>query len=61
MDTAPGTDHAATDPRKMVITFLVLVFIFSGVFWYLTMKTPQVAENAGYVREILSGARGTSR
>ncbi|KQC06499.1 MAG: abortive infection protein [Methanolinea sp. SDB] len=47
MDTAPGTDHPATDPRKMVITFLVLVFIFSGVFWYLTMKTPQVAENAG--------------
>lgn len=56
MDTAPGTDHAATDPRKMVITFLVLVFIFSGVFWYLTMKTPQVAENAGALWWYVIGA-----
>lgn len=46
MHASSGIQPPVTDPRKTVITFLVLVFVFSGVFWYLTMQTPQVAENA---------------
>lgn len=36
----------ATDPKKTVITFIVLTFALSSIFWYLISKTPLVADNA---------------
>ncbi|MEN6611803.1 MAG: CPBP family intramembrane glutamic endopeptidase [Methanoregulaceae archaeon] len=30
----------------MVVTFVVLTFVFSSVFWYLASQTPQVSANA---------------
>jgi len=35
----------ATNPRIMVITFVILTFLFSSVFWYLTSQTPLTAQN----------------
>jgi membrane protease YdiL (CAAX protease family) len=34
------------NPRITVLTFVILTFLFSSVFWYLTATTPPVAENA---------------
>ncbi|OPX64301.1 MULTISPECIES: CPBP family intramembrane glutamic endopeptidase [unclassified Methanoregula] len=41
-----GTSHTATNPKIMVITFVILTFLFSSVFWYLTSQTALVKENA---------------
>ncbi|PKG31178.1 MAG: CPBP family intramembrane metalloprotease [Methanoregula sp.] len=41
--------HAVTlkpDPKKTVVTFLILTVFFSGIFWYMTATTPLVKENA---------------
>ncbi|MBU4535772.1 MAG: CPBP family intramembrane metalloprotease [Euryarchaeota archaeon] len=35
----------ATNPKKTVITFVVLTFLLSSIFWYLTSRTPLVADN----------------
>lgn len=35
----------ATDPKKTVITFVVLTFALSSIFWYLISQTPLVADN----------------
>ena len=35
----------ATNPRIMVITFVILTFLFSSVFWYLTSQTPLTTQN----------------
>lgn len=36
----------ATNPKKTVTTFVVLTFALSSIFWYLTSRTPLVADNA---------------
>lgn len=36
----------STDPRITVLTYVLLTFVFSSVFWYLTSATPLVAANA---------------
>ena len=46
MDRSPPGQQPAADPRKTVATFVALAFLFSSVFWYLTVKTPPVAGNA---------------
>ena len=37
---------AATDPKTLVVTFVVLTFLLSSVFWYLTSQTALVKDNA---------------
>ena len=36
-----------TNPKTMVVIFVILTFLFSSVFWYLTAQTPAVASNVG--------------
>lgn len=45
-----------TDPKKTVVTFLILTVFFSGIFWYLTATTPLVKENAGILTLYAVGA-----
>ena len=44
------------DPKKTVVTFLILTVFFSGIFWYLTATTPLVKENAGILTLYAVGA-----
>jgi len=44
---APGSSRSLTNPKTMVVIFVILTFLFSSVFWYLTAQTPAVASNAG--------------
>lgn len=39
------TPLPAAGPKTMVITFVILTFLFSSVFWYLTSQTALVKEN----------------
>jgi hypothetical protein len=34
------------NPRITVLTFVILTFLFSSVFWYLTAIVPPLPENA---------------
>jgi CAAX protease family protein len=45
MKVSPATNRPATDLKITVITFVILTFLFSSVFWYLTSQTPLVKEN----------------
>ena len=45
MQNQPPSREPA-NPRHTVLTFVILAFLFSSVFWYLTATTPLVAENA---------------
>lgn len=40
-----GSPSARASPRVTVLTFVVLTFAFSSVFWYLSAVTPSTAEN----------------
>ena len=42
----PAMARPPTNPRVMVLAFVILTFLFSSVFWYLITITPQVAANA---------------
>ncbi|MDO9549932.1 MAG: type II CAAX endopeptidase family protein [Methanoregula sp.] len=42
----PDSAQSATNPKIMVITFVLLTFLFSSIFWYLTSQTPFVSANA---------------
>ena len=51
MGNSASSDDSAltrplTNPRVMVLTFVILTLLFSSVFWYLITITPQVAANA---------------
>ncbi|HOT04324.1 MAG TPA: type II CAAX endopeptidase family protein [Methanolinea sp.] len=46
MGASPSPGTAVTCPRIKIVTFVVLTFLFSSVFWYFTSQTPFVAENA---------------
>lgn len=53
----PGPEfRRKTDPKTMVITFIILTFLFSSVFWYLTSQTAPVRENAGQLMLYAVGA-----
>jgi uncharacterized protein len=41
----PGTPGSPANPKITVLTFVILTFAFSSVFWYLTAVTPLVAAN----------------
>jgi len=41
----PGTPASPANPKITVLTFVILTFAFSSVFWYLTAVTPLVAAN----------------
>ncbi|NMB79086.1 MAG: CPBP family intramembrane metalloprotease [Methanomicrobiales archaeon] len=56
MVSSPAPHPLNTDPKKTVITFLVLTVFFSGIFWYLTAQTPHVSENAGLLMFYAVGA-----
>lgn len=42
-----GSPAAPANPRVTVLTFVILAFAFSSVFWYLTAMTPLIADNQG--------------
>jgi len=42
-----GSPAAPANPRVTVLTFVILAFAFSSVFWYLTSMTPLIADNRG--------------
>ncbi|MDD1719653.1 MAG: CPBP family intramembrane metalloprotease [Methanoregulaceae archaeon] len=46
MLTAGSMRNSGPSPWKPLITFVVLAFVLSSVFWYLTITTPAVAANA---------------
>lgn len=56
METSPDLSRATTDPKKTVITFVILTFLFSGVFWYLTSQTALVKDNASQLLLFTIGA-----
>lgn len=41
----PATPVRTAGPKIAVLTFVILTFALSSVFWYLTSATPPVAEN----------------
>ncbi|MDO8873247.1 MAG: type II CAAX endopeptidase family protein [Methanoregula sp.] len=45
-----------TDPKIMVVTFVILTFLISSVFWYLTSQTPFVAGNQNQLMLYAVGA-----
>jgi membrane protease YdiL (CAAX protease family) len=45
MNTMPPSTNPV-NPRISVLTFVVLTFLFSSLFWFLTATTPLVHENA---------------
>lgn len=48
--------HPPVNPRITVITFVILTFAFSSIFWYLTSQTPQVKDNATMLMVYTVGA-----
>jgi membrane protease YdiL (CAAX protease family) len=42
----PFPSREPVNPRITVLTFVILTFLFSAVFWYLTATTAPIAENA---------------
>lgn len=51
----PDAQHA-TNPKITIITFVLLTFAFSSVFWYLTSQTPLVAANGNMLMIYAVGA-----
>jgi membrane protease YdiL (CAAX protease family) len=45
MSGTPVLTSKVTNPKIMVITFVILTFLFSSVFWYLTSQTSLTAQN----------------
>lgn len=45
-----------TDPKKMVITFVILTFLFSSIFWYLISITPLAAASGTMLMVYTVGA-----
>lgn len=56
MDASLAETRPPADPKKTVITFVILTFLFSGVFWYLTSQTALVKENANQLLIYTVGA-----
>ena len=43
---SPGTPVRPANPKITVLTFIILTFAFSSVFWYLISVTPPVSANS---------------
>jgi len=48
--TAPADTPLATDPKRVVIAYLLLTFALSSIFWYIAIARPQFAVDTGILR-----------
>jgi len=52
----PDLPSTIVSPKITIITFVILTFLFSSVFWYLTSQTSLVAENKNQLMIYAVGA-----
>ncbi len=45
--------HMKTDPKRVIIAYLILVIAFSSIFWYLIAAKPQWAIDNGILHHSL--------
>lgn len=46
----------ANDAKKKVVTFVILTFALSSIFWYLIAQTPLIAANTALITTYIVGA-----
>jgi membrane protease YdiL (CAAX protease family) len=56
MADSPALSRPAADPKKTLITFVLLTFAFSSIFWFLTSQTPLVKDNVAMLTLYAVGA-----